>query len=77
MDEEASLPAELACLPSSSLHYSYTLVEKEPYLMSTSPYKLYIKDFYFSCASNSSGFYKNHVQQIVDSYKLLSDCYIG
>ena len=42
------------------LHLLYILVEKQPYLVSTSSYQ---HSVYCSCASNSNGAYKNHVRQ--------------
>ena len=57
--EEASLLRKSACLSSSSL----TLVEKQPYLVSTSSYKLSVKVLHSSRVSDSIGVYKNHVRQ--------------
>ena len=57
--EEASLLGKSACLP----HLLYTPVGKQPYFMSTSSYKLSVKMFYYSRASNSNGVCKNHVSQ--------------
>ena len=59
MGEEASLLGNWLVF----LHLLYTSAEKQPYLMSTSCYKLSIKSIYFSCASDSNGVYKNHVRQ--------------
>ena len=55
--EEASFLQKLACL----LHLLYTLVEKQPYLVSTSSYPLYIKAFY--CLHVSDSNYKYQVRQ--------------
>ena len=57
--EQASFLQNLACLSSSSVH----VVEKQPYLVSTSSYQLSVNVFYCSHVSNSNGAYKNHVRQ--------------
>ena len=56
--KEASFLQKLACPSSSSL----TLVEKQPYLMSTSFYQLSVKCILLSHMSDSNGVYKNHVR---------------
>ena len=45
------------------LHLLYTLVEKQPYLMSTSSYQLSIKHFIVHMHLILMVFYKNHVRQ--------------
>ena len=59
MGEEASLLGNWLVF----LHLLYTSVEKQPYLMSTSSYKLSVKSIYSSCAFDSDGVYKNHMRQ--------------
>ena len=56
--KQASFLQNLACL-SSSVH----VIEKQPYLVSTSSYQLSVNTFYCSHVSNSNGAYKNHVRQ--------------
>ena len=45
------------------LHLLYTLVEKQPYLVSTTSYQLSVNAFYCSRASDSNDVYRKHVRQ--------------
>ena len=57
--EEASLVGNQLLF----LHLLYMLEAKQPYLVSTSFYKLSIKIILFSHVSDSNGVYKNYVRQ--------------